>query len=127
MDERRERQIDRWTKSHTDTKQEGTNAHRQVSQYLVPIPIILPPTLWTFSKQLFLSFGSFASESVNPKPGREEPDEGHGGAPREGSLSSIFLCSVQALFPVPLVERQLLPPDRSMHSPIVKSALTFPV
>lgn len=26
--------------SHTDTRQEGTNAHGLVSQYVVPIPII---------------------------------------------------------------------------------------
>lgn len=68
MDEMREGQIDRWSRSHTDTRQEATNAHRQVSQYVVPIPIIPP---WPFSKQLFLSVGSFESESVNPKPGRE--------------------------------------------------------
>lgn len=40
MNRRRRGQIDRWTKSHMDTRWEGTNAPREGSQYLLPIPII---------------------------------------------------------------------------------------
>lgn len=50
-----------------------------------------------FSKQLFLSFESFESESVNPRPGRKESDEGHGAGPQGGGLYHPFSCVLCSL------------------------------
>lgn len=113
MDERRKGQIDRWTKSHTDTRQEGTNTQRQVSQYLVPIPII---PCGHFPSNCFFPLDHLrVNQWIQSQAGKSLIKVMVG--PPGRVLSHPFSCALcQALFPAPLVAMQLLPPHRLIYT-----------
>lgn len=68
MDRRRKGQIDRWTKSQTDTRWEGTNAHNGDSQYLLQYPLS-PMAIFQTTVSRLQIIWEWISES-EARPGR---------------------------------------------------------